>query len=566
MRRPNTQRSEKPKPAARILVVEDEQVVALDIQTTLSQLGYSVIGSVISGEEAIACAREEQPDLVLMDIRLDGAMDGIDAANEILKSYDCPVIFLTAYSDDQTLARAKQATPFGYLVKPFKAPELRCTIEVALYKHEIDARLREQERWFSTTLRSLTEAVVATDPAHKVKFLNPAAETLTGWADDEAVGKEVQDILDLVRVHVPYPCASDGGNNTASSIGSTQSILVSKQGITVEIDDTVASIIDDDGTKLGQVVVLRDVTEQRRNQEEIRQLTFELERRVEERTAQLSAANQQLAKVSQVKSEFLSTMSHELRTPLNSIIGFSKLLQMGKIGMLTAAQRRSIGFICESGDHLLSLINDVLDVSKIEAGKMELDLAPLDINAELQAAIDILMGQTRQRDIHIQFDRCPRDGLLFADQRKLRQILYNLLSNAVKFTRDGGSIQLQATNTSREKIGIAAPEGGSAREFPLPASEFSDFLEISVADTGIGIAHLDMIFQQFVQLDSSPSRSFGGTGLGLALVQRLAALHGGTVAVSSVPERGSRFVVWLPWRTAGSMQLPKHGSTGGSEQ
>jgi PAS domain S-box-containing protein len=528
----------------RILVVEDEQVVALDIQTTLCELGYAVIDCIMSGEEAVACANAERPDLILMDIRLDGPMDGIEAAGEILKTCDCPIIFLTAYSSDQTLARAKQAVPFGYLVKPFKANELRCTIEVAIHKHRIDARLREQEHWFSTTLKSLAEAVVATDPAHKVKFLNPAAERMTGWDDAEATGKEIKDILELVRVYLPYP---QGAKNDLAS-RPTQSILISKKGKTVEIDDTTAAIVDDDGTELGQVVVFRDVSEQRRNQEEIRQLTLELEQRVAERTAQLVVANRELAKVSKVKSEFLSAMSHELRTPLNSIIGFSKLFQMGKIGELTDLQRRYIRFISESGDHLLSLINDVLDLSKIEAGKMELALAPLDIDAELSCCIDITMGQARARDIRIEFEPSAANLPLLADPRKVKQVIYNLLSNAVKFTRDGGVIRVRACRVGREEVGIVAPPGGAAHQFPLPNNDFSHFVEISVADTGIGIADPGKIFQQFVQAGASIDPAFAGTGLGLALVKQLVELHGGTVGVSSIPEQGSRFVVWLPWR------------------
>src|SRR5471030_2496235 len=397
--------AEESKYIARILIVEDERVVALDLSSTLEKLGYSVIGSVISGAEAIECAREQRPDLILMDIRLNGKLDGIDAAQEIHLFLNCPIIFLTAYSDEQTLHRAKQVMPFGYLVKPFKMLELRCTIEVALHKNMVEERLREQERWFSTTLRSLTDAVIATDPANKIRFLNPSAELLTGWGAKEAQGREIQEILELVRTHVSLPEASRRNSvafETFPPPVELQTFFINRQGETVEIDDATAPIVDDKGIGLGQVMVFRDITEQRRNLEEIRQLTVELEWRVDERTAELQAVNSQLLAATKVKSDFLSRMSHELRTPLNSIIGFSKLFLIGKIGELTENQRKYIGFVCESGDHLLSLVNDILDLSKIGTGNMVLDLKLLDIKSELNSCLVIVWDQARKRNIDVQ--------------------------------------------------------------------------------------------------------------------------------------------------------------------
>ena len=158
---------------ARILIVEDQVIVARDEQYTLEDLGYIVVGSSVTGEDAIAKAEEHQPDLVLMDIMLKGEMDGIEAAQQIRERFDIPVIFVTAYADRATLHRAKLIEPFGYILKPFEEADLRTNIEMALYKHEMEKRLKESERWLSATLRSIGDAVIATDAEGQVKFMNP---------------------------------------------------------------------------------------------------------------------------------------------------------------------------------------------------------------------------------------------------------------------------------------------------------------------------------------------------------------------------------------------------------
>jgi PAS domain S-box-containing protein len=541
-----------PKNNARILIVEDEQVVALDLSSTLENLGYVVIDCVISGAAAIESALAQRPDLILMDIRLDGTLDGVDAAQKIHDSTKCPIIFLTAYSDEQTLSRAKKTMPFGFLVKPFKMPELRCTIEIALHKHQAEERLREQERWFSTTLRSLMDAVIATGPDNKVRFLNTAAELLTGWMDQEAKDLEIQDILKLVRVQVSLPAITwrtDPVPDDAATTLELQSFFINRQGKTVEVDDATAPIIDDAGTAQGCVTVLRDVTQQRRNQEEIRQLTVELDRRVRERTAQLELANLQLSKVSKIKDEFLRTMSLELRTPLNSIIGFSMLFQQGLVGGLTEPQRKFIRLICESSNQLLSLINDLLELSDIDAGKILLELETLDVDAELSSGAAIVVEQAGQSRIELQPALIQPAHILLADRRKLRHIICNLLTNAVNFSRDGAPVVITAREVPRAAVQLAVPTGGAAHTCRLPKNEFEFFVEIAVQDHGIGIADPCAIFHNYLHIDSSQIPEHSCAGLGLTLVQQLAELHGGTAGVTTVLGEGSTFVAWLPLRS-----------------
>jgi two-component system cell cycle sensor histidine kinase/response regulator CckA len=185
---------------SRILIVEDEGLVARDIQMTLQRLGYDVPPPVATGEDAIAAALALEPDLVLMDIRLRGKMDGIEAAEVLRRDGRAPVVFLTAHSDEATLARAKKAEPFGYVVKPFEETDLRTAIEVALYKHAMDLRVRRSEELLSGILDAMSDAVITTDQSGRIVYVNPAAVTLLRMQEEECVGKPLAEVL---RISVP---------------------------------------------------------------------------------------------------------------------------------------------------------------------------------------------------------------------------------------------------------------------------------------------------------------------------------------------------------------------------
>ncbi len=220
------------------------------------------------------------------------------------------------------------------------------------------------------------------------------------------------------------------------------------------------------------------------------------------------------------------------------------------MGEMTDQQRGFIGDIFSSGKHLLSLINDILDLSKVEAGKMMLDLEPVQVSSLFANSLSIIREKAAARQIRLSMDAAEELGFIQADARKVKQIVYNLLSNAVKFTVEGGQVTLRARRVPRAEVG--QPSGSWAgRTFPLAADNaFAEFLEISVTDSGIGIVPegLERLFKPFSQIDSGLARKFEGTGLGLAMVKLLAELHGGAVAVESAVGEGSRFTVWLPLR------------------
>ncbi|MDP2794553.1 MAG: ATP-binding protein [Sulfurisoma sp.] len=256
---------------------------------------------------------------------------------------------------------------------------------------------------------------------------------------------------------------------------------------------------------------------------------------------EIERQNLMLEEASRMKSEFLANMSHELRTPLNAIIGFSELLKDGITGKLTDEQQKQAALIFDSGQHLLSLIDDILDLSKIEAGNLVLKPTELSLPSLLDNSLTMLHEKALKHRIQLQLTIEPGLETIGGDGRKLKQVLYNLLANAVKFTDDGGRVSVTARRSRRA--------GAEGREI--------ETVEIAVEDTGIGIAAADIakLFNPFVQLDASLARRYEGTGLGLMMVKNLVELHGGGVEVTSEIGRGSRFSFWLPVPTTEARAL-----------
>jgi signal transduction histidine kinase len=359
-----------------ILVVEDEIITGMDIQSRLKKLGCNVPVVVTSGEEAIKKVKENNPDLVLMDISLNGEMDGIEASSIIHSFSDIPVIYLTAFSDEKTLERAKITEPYAYMIKPLKDRELQINIEIAFFKHKIE---------------------------------------------------------------------------------------------------------------------------------------------------KMSLENEGLIQASKTKSEFIMAMSHELRTPLNSIIGFSDLLKKKDFGELNEIQAKYVNNIHLSGNNLLMIINDILDISKVEAGKIDLKIEKMSVADVINESIAIIKDIAIQKKIQIITEIDPGLDIMEADPNRIRQVIYNILSNSIKFSKHQGIVNLNARK-----------EGDTA--------------QISVTDTGIGIKEDDIgrLFKEFEQIDKGASRQYGGTGLGLVISKKLIELHGGRIWVKSKYGEGSTFYFTLP--------------------
>jgi PAS domain S-box-containing protein len=249
-----------------ILIVEDEGIVALDLKLQLQDLGYGVVGVASSAAEAVAAVRRHRPSLVLMDVRLQGVGDGIDAAERINRELPTPLIFLTSHSDAETVQRAARTAPYGYLTKPYQLKELRAGIEVALTKARLESQLREADRWFASTLQCVADGVVVTDLQARIRFMNPAAESMTGWASEEATGRRVDEVVRLQQ---------DAAEPAHAAVELVQSVIAEgrprpvahgcrlqrREGADKLIDRTAGPVSGDDGQRLGAVLVLRDAGE-----------------------------------------------------------------------------------------------------------------------------------------------------------------------------------------------------------------------------------------------------------------------------------------------------------------
>ncbi len=251
----------------KILIVEDESIVAEDIKRSLERFGYTVCGVVSTGRAAIKIVKEHKPDVVLMDIVLRGKTNGIKTAEDIYKDYDIPVIYLTAYADRKTLDKAKVTSPYGYILKPFEDQGLYSTIEMAIYKHQMEKKLREREAWLSTTLKSIGDAVIVADGNGCIQFMNSRAEFLTGWRLSEVKGKLLKKVIQILREDTGKP-AEDLTTQVLQKKKivelTSHSVLVNKAGKTVSIDVSGAPIIDDKGRILGVVLALHDITNRRK--------------------------------------------------------------------------------------------------------------------------------------------------------------------------------------------------------------------------------------------------------------------------------------------------------------
>jgi PAS domain S-box-containing protein len=394
---------------------------------------------------------------------------------------------------------------------------------------KLDQRLRDQHFYTRSLIESNIDALMTTDPRGIITDVNKQAEALTGCTRDELIGAPF-------KKYFTDPSRAEAGINRVLSEGKLTNYELTaraRDGDLTVVSYNATTFHNRDRMLQGVVAAARDVTELKRFEQTLQQKNAELE------------------DASRMKSEFLANMSHELRTPLNAIIGFSEVLGDGLLGEMTEQQRGFIANIFNGGNHLLSLINDILDLSKVEAGKMELDLEPVQVSSLFLNSLSIIKEKAATRHIRLTMEAAEDLGSLDVDARKVKQIVYNLLSNAVKFTTDGGQVALRARRVLRAEVGHPSRSPGS-RTFPLVENEFAEFLEISVTDDGIGVSPegLGHLFKPFSQIDSGLARKFQGTGLGLAMVKLLAELHGGTVAVDSSVGEGSRFTVWLPLRAS----------------
>lgn len=351
-------------------------------------------------------------------------------------------------------------------------------------------------------IEHLPDGIVMVDPQGHIRFANPAAERLFNRGS-----------ADLIGTAFGFPVVA----------GETAEIDVVQRGGRTVVHAELRVVETEWEGEDAKLVSLRDITDRKQAEERTRQLSAEREARLEAEAA------------SRAKSEFLAIMSHELRTPLNAVLGYSELMELGLSGPMTDEMREQIGRIRASAKHLLALVNDILDLAKVEAGRLTVSCESASTDSVITSGIAMIQPQAAARDLDLRVQDEGDHPVFVGDEERARQILVNLLSNAVKFTQPGGKIIIRSGRTSSVDAG--------ARLQPK-----RDYVFVRVTDTGQGIAEgkLARIFEPFVQADAGPTRHAEGSGLGLTISRRLARLMGGDLTVESELARGSTFTLWLP--------------------
>ncbi len=401
--------------------------------------------------------------------------------------------------------------------------------------------LAEQRERFRVTLSSIGDAVITTDREARVTFLNPVAETLTGWTSQAAQGRHLDEVFRLVnednRQPVSNPC--DKVLHSGAVVGlANHTALVARDGSERPIADSAAPIFDDRQNILGVVLVFRDVSAERSTQLEQRAAERDREQLLESERA----ARAEAERATRLKDEFVATLSHELRTPLNAILGWTQLLRRGPPADATVLAR-GLEVIERNTRLQAQLISDLLDVSRIVSGKLRLELELVNLGAVIDAAVETVREAAVTKKVELKQVKDPDVPPLVGDHARLQQIVWNLLSNAIKFSEPGAAVTV---TLSRQDVAAV----------------------LTVSDQGVGIKpeFVPFLFDRFRQADSSTSRRFGGLGLGLAIVKQLTELHNGVVAARSAGEgQGATFTVRLPLGVAREESAPDRGGGNGKD-
>jgi PAS domain S-box-containing protein len=495
---------------SRILIVEDDRVVARDIQLQLTRIGHTVVAVTARGEEVLPLAIQTRPHLVLMDIKLEGPTDGIDAALQIRDVCKIPVVYLTAYADDQTLRRAGVTEPFGYLLKPFEDAQLRTAIEMALYKHTAERRLRESERRYAVTLASIGDAVIATDERLRVTFVNPVAESLTGWTSSEAVGLPLADVFHIMNEDSRQPVENPAANVLRSGVVmglANHTVLLGRHGRAKPIEDCGSPIIDDNGEVTGTVLVFRDVTERRQADEALRRAEAELAHGAQRtRMGELAAA-----------------IAHEVTQPITALIS-----NAGTSLRLLAVDSPDLDEVRLTARRMqrdAQRAADVIARLRVLFGRTsDTHSESIDLNKSIQEVVALTRNELQESGATVRLELSEDVPPLVADRVQLQQVVLNLITNAIE--------SMSGVDGRQRELVVGTQRDNGA------------YVEVFVRDSGVGLqpTSREQMFNPFFTTKSD------GMGIGLSICRSIVENHGGRLWAVPNDGPGTTFLFTLPLR------------------
>jgi two-component system, NtrC family, sensor kinase len=526
----------------RLLAVDDSLTYLQILSSELNREGYDV-ALAHSGDEALALLAAQPVDCILLDLIMPG-LSGQDTCRRIKSSpqwRDIPLLMLTAHDDRQTMIEGINAGADDFIAKSADLEVLKARLRAQLRRKHFEdenRRIREQlvrretEARFQRLIQSNIIGIILCVPGGRIEDANEAFLALVGWSRDELLAGELHwDRLTTAEARAQDQAAFAQLRQSGSA-AAYETELVRRDGGRVPV---MLGMVLPEGTDRAVGFVV-DRSEQQRARERLNEYAHALE----DSNLELQRAKERAEQESRFKSKFLAGMSHELRTPLNAIIGFTELLQAEVPGALGERQKQYVDHVLTSGRHLLSLINEVLDLSKIEAGRVELSRQWTILADVVESVRGVVKPLADKRAIHLDVSLPAELPQLFVDPVRIKQVLYNLLSNAIKFTPQRGSVSL-----------TAAPVGS--------------LLQVSCRDTGAGIRGEDLprLFREFERIHTAGAEKADGTGLGLALSKRLVELHGGSIWAESEPGKGSTFAFTLPLAAADERAVRASGAAGG---
>jgi signal transduction histidine kinase/DNA-binding response OmpR family regulator len=544
----------------RILIVDDSDIDRdTYIRYLQSDTDYSYeITKAETLEEGLELWRSQHPDVILLDINLpDGnGLELLEAMSKNPSPEQSCVIILTGKGDEQTAVRAMKLGADDYLVKSHVTPLSLCHAVNQVHNGNITklqlVRSQQQQAELYQSLKSRTNQL----QSREIEF-QKISERLALALQSGAIGSWEWIIADDVtywdeRMYELYAIREEDDHLHLNDIWlnkihhddrSFTEALIEKALLGDAEYDTEFRVVNPDHS----IRFIRAYGTVVRDAKGVPQKMYGINFDISDRKqieAQLLRTNEELIHATRLKDEFLANMSHELRTPLTAVLGMSEILQKEMLGSINERQQRALSSIRKGGQHLLELINDILDLSKISTGQMELNLDCTSVQNVCDSSLVYIKQQAFQKDIEVDSNIPSNIGNIIVDERRIRQVLINLLINAVKFTPNGGKVELLVS------VGYGNTWEGDAK-IPIQfKNQNLPLILFQVTDTGIGIAAKDLcrLFQPFVQLDSGLNRQYEGTGLGLVMVKQIAELHGGQVAVDSELGQGSNFSVALPYQ------------------